>query len=97
MGTYTSAKRDASVTGLTTTSTVLLPADSGRQSVLIQNVGSVAAWINLGAAATAGAGSFKLAVGASLAFGEGEGAWVPSDEIRGKSDSSTADLTIWYS
>lgn len=96
MATYTSAKRDASVAGLTTGSTLILPADTGRQSVVIQNVGAQTAWINFGAPATAAAGSFKLIAGASLVFGEGDGAWVPSDLICARSDSATTDLTVWY-
>jgi len=96
MSTFTSKKRDASVATLTTASTSVLPANPGRQFVLIQNVGAQTAWINATSAAAASAGSFKLTAGASITFGEGHGAFIPSDEIFAKSDSSTTDLTIWW-
>jgi hypothetical protein len=95
MAAYCSAAKDASFDGLTTTSTSVLARNPGRQYLHIQNISAVSVWINFGAAAAASTqGSLLLVSGASLIFGEGDGAFVPSDEVFAKSDSATADLTI---
>lgn len=51
---------DYSDVSIGTSSTLLIPANPGRRWVTIQNISEVNIWINFGAAATAGAGSYLL-------------------------------------
>jgi hypothetical protein len=74
--------QDASGTLATGNSTLLLAENKFRKYLIIQNVGSVAMWINFTNAATAGAGSVELLPGGIgvLSF---ETNYVPTDAVYG--------------
>lgn len=58
---------DRSQATVAITTAQLMPANTNRDGYTIQNVGTTVVWINdTGGAATAGAGSFSLAAGATF-------------------------------
>ena len=89
-------RSDADITNVS--STEVAAQNLGRQYLLIQNVSDVVLYVRFGAAASAtladAAGSFQLAVGASLIF-EGE-SFVPSSSVNIIAASGTGkDVVVW--
>lgn len=56
----------------------VMPANSNRDYLLIQNVSAENLWVNLGADANADQPSIKLVPDGHMEY---EGSWVPSDDV----------------